>query len=297
MTTIESLQGQTAVITGAASGMGRAFAARFAEAGMNVLLADIEEPALAEATAAITDAGHSAVSLVVDVADRSANQTMIDTAIDTFGRLDVVCLNAGVGAGGPINDLTPDDWRWTLDVNLFGVVHGMHAALPHLLAQDSGRIIMTASVLGHMPSAGAAPYVASKYAVVGIAESLETELRAAGSGVKVSCLCPGVIRTGIAESERNRPAHLENEGEPDPQNEMMRAMVKQIFAGGKPPEQVADVLLDAIVEDRFWVFTDHDFDGEIARRHGEILDRTNPAGGLGLLAGIAQQAGLVSDEG
>ncbi len=283
------LAGRSAVITGAASGMGLAFARRFAELGMRVAMADVEADVLVRVVDELGAAGLDVYGEVCDVTDAGANQRLIDGALGRFGSIDVLCLNAGVAAGGAIGDLTANDWRWTLDVNLHGVVHGLRAALPAMTAANAGRIIFTASVLGHMPTGGLAPYVASKYAVVGIAETLEAELRAAGSGLKVSCLCPGIIKTGIAESERNRPESAVDEAEVDPDTETLRGMAKQIFEAGHDPAMVADQLVDAIVADQFWVFTDDDFHSEITRRHSEIGARSNPGSGLGLLAGVVHE--------
>src|SRR5436190_7750561 len=201
---MRDLTGKTAVITGAASGMGRAFAERFAGAGMNIVLADVEAPKLDEAEAAVRAKGVETLAVATDVSDADAVERLRDAALERFGRVNVVCNNAGV-AGGMAGDgsIQLPEWQWVMGVNFWGVVHGHRSFLPHLLEHGDGHIVNTASMAGHFP--GHSAYSAAKWAVVAISEGLFGQLRMQGSTVGVSCLCPGFVATNIGTSELNRP--------------------------------------------------------------------------------------------
>jgi NAD(P)-dependent dehydrogenase (short-subunit alcohol dehydrogenase family) len=274
---MDSVQGKTAVVTGAGSGMGRAFAERFARAGMNVVLADVEVPSLDAAVAAITATGAQAIGVPTDVSDGAAVDRLRDAAIEAFGRVHVLCNNAGVGGSmGGGEWVREAEWRWVLDVNLWGVIHGHRAFLPHLVEHGGGHIVNTASMAGHFP--GHSAYSASKWAGVGITEGLyhDPTLRAAGVGV--SCLCPGWVNTAIIDSIRNRPewAAPSHGTEPSPMDEMIRAYVADQIRSGMAPEQVAELVLDAILTDRFWVFTDMQMVAALEQRFQSVLGATNP---------------------
>ncbi len=280
---MENLEGKTAVVTGAASGMGRAFATRFAQAGMNVVLSDVEEPVLDEAVAevqAVADQhGRHAVGIVTDVSDEQEVADLAARSIDRFDQVNVVCNNAGVaGAGlvdGPGNILTKD-WKWVLDVNLWGVIHGHQAFLPHLLEHGDGHIVNTASMAGHFP--GHSAYTASKWAVVGITEGLFTQLKTIGSTVGASCLCPGWVNTNIAESARNRPEWAAPDAlhEPSAAAEARFAMIRDQLASGRSPAEVADLVHDAVVNDSFWIFTDLTMVAALQSRYDAVLGNRNP---------------------
>lgn len=279
---VDQLEGKTAVITGAASGMGKAFALRFARAGMNIVLADIEAPALTDAVAEVAALGVEAVGVETDVADEASVAALAAGAIDRFGRVNVVCNNAGV-AGGTLLDgaggMALADWRWVIDVNLWGVVHGHKAFLPHLLEHGDGHVVNTASMAGHFP--GHSAYTASKWAVVGITEGLYHQLAAMGSPVGVSCLCPGFVDTNILTSDRNRPEWaapdpLAAEATASPEAEARRAAVRERLASGRPPDEVADLVHDAVVDRRFWVFTDLRMVANLETRFASILENRNP---------------------
>jgi len=186
---MKDLAGKTAVVTGAGSGMGRAFAERFADAGMNIVLADVEIPRLDEASASVTGRGVEALAVPTDVADANAVERLRDAAIARFGRVNIVCNNAGVAGSMAGAGIELDDWRWVIGVNLWGVVNGHRAFLPHLVEHGDGHIVNTASMAGHHP--GHSAYTASKWAVVAITEGLYQQLKREGSNVGVSCLCPG----------------------------------------------------------------------------------------------------------
>lgn len=275
---METLQGKTAVVTGAGSGMGRAFAERFARAGMKVVLADVEVPKLDEAVAAIVATGAEAIGVVTDVTDGAAVDRLRDAAIERFGRVHVVCNNAGVAGTGPLGGsfVNEAEWRWVLDVNLWGVIHGHRAFLPHLVEHGDGHIVNTASMAGHFP--GHSAYTASKWAVVGITEGLFHDPRLKAAGVGVSCLCPGWVNTAIADSARNRPewAAPELGVEPTEMEEMMEAYVRDQLRSGMEPAAVADLVHDAILENRLWVFTDMQMVAGLQPRYDAVLSATNP---------------------
>jgi NAD(P)-dependent dehydrogenase (short-subunit alcohol dehydrogenase family) len=248
---VQHLAGRTAVVTGGASGIGRALAAAFVAADMHVVIADVEEAPLAATAAEL-----GVVGIRTDVADAASVADLAQATAERFGTVHVLCNNAGVGGGGRIRDLTLNDWRWVVDVNLWGVIHGLHAFLPHLLANpDGGHVVNTASVAGLVAGPGIGPYNAAKSAVVAISETLAAELAEDGSSVGVSVLCPGYVRTNIASSQRNRPAELRNPEKKTGARSANRQIVDTIAASGIEPSVVADQVLDAIRTDRFWVLT------------------------------------------
>ena len=267
---MEELAGRTAVVTGGASGIGRAMAAAFAREGMHVVIADVEQGAL-DATAAEL----GVVGVRTDVADADSVAALADATIERFGGVHVLCNNAGVGGGGRIRDLTLNDWRWVIDVNRWGVVHGLHSFLPHLLANpDGGHVVNTASVAGLLAGPGIGPYNAAKSGVVAISETLAAELDADGSAVGVSVLCPGFVRTNIFASQRNRPEDLRN---PDKKTEARVAndeIIDAMLASAIEPSVVADAVLHAIRTDRFWILTHPEFVPAVLDRAQRIADAT-----------------------
>lgn len=289
---MQHLAGKTAVVTGAASGMGRAFADRFARSGMDVVLADVEGPALEEAAkaVAVTTASHGRRTLAVetDVSDEASVMALAETTMAEMGQVNVVCNNAGVAGGGLLaepTDISVPDWTWVLGVNLWGVVHGHKAFLPHLLEHGDGHIVNTASMAGHFP--GHSAYTASKWAVVGITEGLYHQLAAMGSTVGVSCLCPGWVNTRIADSIRNRPewAAPIRVDEPSPEDEARATFVRDQLASGRSPEAVAELVQDAIVGNRFWIFTDLAMVANLQVRFDAILANQNPSWPAAALGG------------
>jgi NAD(P)-dependent dehydrogenase (short-subunit alcohol dehydrogenase family) len=277
---VESLQGKTAVVTGGASGMGRAFADRFAKAGMNVVIGDIEQGALDTAVDEIRANGAEAIGVRTDVSSEASMRALAERALAEFGQVNVICLNAGVAGGnGPIETLTEADWQWTLGVNVWGIIHGISAFLPHLKEHGDGHIVITASIAGLTSFPGAAPYNTSKHAAIAIAETMFSELRDAESAVGVSCLCPGIVRTRIMESERNRPEELSRPhvpAAPTEQQVEMHKAVLEIFGEAKPPSAVADLVHDAVLAKRFWIFTDEVYTPAIHERLDSIRDATDP---------------------
>jgi NAD(P)-dependent dehydrogenase (short-subunit alcohol dehydrogenase family) len=261
---MDELRGKVAVVTGGASGIGKGLAARFAAEGMHVVIADVEEPALAATAEEL-----GVIGVRTDVTDPASVQALADAAVERFGTVQVICNNAGVGGGGRIRDLSLDDWRWVLDVNLWGVIHGLHSFLPLLLAnEDGGHVVNTASLAGVAVAPGLGPYCATKFAVVGISETLAAELAGEDAKVHVSVLCPGFVRTNIFTSGRNRPAHL---GQQAPAPVIPDDIRLQIEARSIEPAQVADDVVDAITHDTFWIFTHPEMLDNVATRHDGIM--------------------------
>ena len=247
--------GHTAVVTGGASGIGLALGHRFAAAGMNVVLADVEDAALADAVSLVNAPGPKAgrvVGVRCDVRHAAEVETLAASTIDQFGAVHVVCNNAGVAGGGdpwfgPLNT-----WEWTIGVNLYGVIHGVRAFLGHLLA-SGGHIVNTASMAGLYP--GLSPvYDATKHAVVALTENLYRQMDLIGSPIGVSCLCPGWVRTKIFDAERNFPDDL-GTFEPSTTAEAIRPLIRRVVDEGMQPAAVADLVADAIEHRRFWIFT------------------------------------------
>ncbi len=285
---MDTLDQKTAVITGAASGLGLAFARRFAAAGAKVVLADIEAEPLDRAVDELRTAGADVLGVRTDVSVADDVDALAAAAVDRYGRVNIVCNNAGVAAGGLLWELSLADWEWTHGVNHWGVVHGLRSFVPHLLEHGDGHVVNTASVAGHLSYPYMSPYNASKHAVVTISETLYHELRTVESPVGVSVVCPGLVNTGILESDRNRPEHLQRplaEPEPNPDHEALREAIHDRYRLALDPVVVADQVHDAIVENHFYVFTDHDFDAAMATRHADIAHRRSPTAGGTLLDG------------
>ena len=276
----DNLIGAVAVITGGASGMGRAFADRFGAAGCRLALADIEEAALEAAVAELSEAGVEAVGVPTDVSDKTAMDEFAAQVFDHYGQVDLLFNNAGVGGGGTIDTLETSDWEWILGVNLWGVIHGLRLFLPHLIERDRGYVVNTGSIAGHTSYARMAPYNASKHAVVSISETLYAELHQRGSAVGVSVLCPGIVNTRIMDSERNRPERLAQPLIPQEDTaavEMIRDVTRELYSQGVDPQVASDAVYEAMRDHRFYVWTDDAFRGAIARRHADIQTDRNPS--------------------
>lgn len=249
---MQELKGKVAVVTGAASGIGRAVAGRLAVEGMAVVMADIEAAALAVASAELAAAGHRVLAVPTDVRSRDAIEALRDAALDAFGAVHVVHNNAGVVASGPVEEVSLELWRWVIDVDLWSVIHGVQVFLPLLKAQGEGHIVNTASTAGLQANAGIGPYNVAKFGVVAISETMHLELD--GTGVGVSVLCPGAINTRIVDAERNRPDGVA--GSTGAIADRFRSNAGAMLATqGLDPSVVADMVLDGIRTDRFWILT------------------------------------------
>jgi NAD(P)-dependent dehydrogenase (short-subunit alcohol dehydrogenase family) len=279
---MRELKGKVAVITGAASGIGRALAERFGAEGMKLVLADVEEKPLGETAEALAQAGMSVLAVPTDVSQAAAVDALAARTLETFGAAHVVCNNAGIGVDGLSWERSIADWEWIINVNLWGVIHGIRAFVPILLRQGEGHVVNTASVAGIVTVPGMGPYCATKHAVVALSECLHHELRlvsggAGGGRVGVSVLCPGWVKTQLASSERNRPEHL-RESSPGsaPQDKTLAQAVRVALAAGIPPAEVAEHTLRAIQEERFYVFTHPALKGAFRRRFDTLIAEQNP---------------------
>jgi NAD(P)-dependent dehydrogenase (short-subunit alcohol dehydrogenase family) len=278
---MKTLSGRVAVVTGAASGIGLGLVERFVAEGMKVVMADIERPTLEREAARLASAGAEVLAVPTDSSLLASVEGLRDAALDRFGGVHVLCNNAGVGSRGlPVSELPLRDFEWVLGVNLWGVIHGLHAFLPHLLTQDEAHIINTASVSGlfHLPRM--APYNASKAAVVAISETLKFELDADGSPIGVSVVCPSWVRTNISTAVRNLPERLSYELTTDQATQMAEYKAKraQQKAGDTAiePADVADQVVDAILTNRFYVITHPESRDNLADRFERILEGRNP---------------------
>jgi NAD(P)-dependent dehydrogenase (short-subunit alcohol dehydrogenase family) len=244
---------QTAVITGGASGIGRALAERLAGRGVQIVLADIEVAALDETTAQLAAGGAEVLSVQCDVSDLGRVEGVRDAALERFGEVHYVFNNAGV-SGGSAASSPPEIWDWVIGVNLVGVVNGVQTFLPGLLSQGRGHIINTASVAGFAGVPGMGPYCATKAAVISLSESLHHELGLQGSAVRCSVLCPGFVKTRIYESERNVPAGLEDWAQSE-EARFLGAMARQAVEGGAEVSVVVEAVMSALDDGRFWILS------------------------------------------
>ena len=261
---MDSFRDRVAVVTGGGSGIGRALAEAFAREGARVVVADVEESAATAVADGIRGRGGEALAARLDVTDLGQVQALADRAFADFGAVHVLCNNAGVALHGALQDATHRDWEWVLGVNLWGVIHGLEAFLPRMIAQGQpGHVVNTASMAGLIASQGLGVYNASKYAVVGISETLVKDLRPHNIGVSV--LCPLGVATRILQSARNRPAQLRNEREGTDS-------AVELIGKYLDPDTVASMVLAAVRANRLYVIT-HDESLEPLRRRFQRLEQ------------------------
>tara|TARA_B110000003_G_scaffold246016_1_gene256201 strand:- start:37 stop:894 length:858 start_codon:yes stop_codon:yes gene_type:complete len=273
---MNKLEGKTAVVTGAASGMGLAMARRFAVGGMNVVLADINESKLSDVVDEIRTTGGQAQGVVTDVSLEADNIKLLDFAVDTYGAADLVCLNAGVqGSIGRSWALSKDDYSWTLGILLDGVIHGVRTFVPEMVERDEGHVVLTASIAGHISSPFGAPYNVAKHGVATLAETLFHELKVEGSNVGVTCLCPGFVNTNIVNDTASRPAGSVGSAIDDRGDQMLE-LTQRVLSAGLDPEVVGQQVFDAVVNKQFWLFTDDNWDAPIMARANEVVTRGLP---------------------
>lgn len=272
------------MVTGGASGIGQATAVALAAAGARVVVADIEQPPLDDTVAEIESAGGEAIGMICDVSSWESVEALRDRCTEAFGPADIVMNNAGVAGGGAISTIELPAWEWTLGVNLWGVIYGVKAFLPAMLDRGSGHIVNTASIAGHLASTGMGAYNTSKHAVSGFTETLQQEMLEGDTGVGITCLCPGFVATNIVTSERNRPERFREGGpdlEPDRAEEAgslgdSGSAIADAYAAQMAPAVVAAQVLEAIRDNRFWLFTDALADDLIRGRHADIESRSTP---------------------
>lgn len=275
--------GKTAVVTGAASGMGLSMSRRFAAEGVNVVLADIEDAALRAQVARLEREGSAVLGVTVDTMQRASVEQLRDRAIDRFGNVHILCNNAGVtglddavGVIGGVNmtwDVPQGTWDWVMGVNFWGVLYGIQVFVPHMLAHgEEGHIVNTASLAGLLP--GGSAYSVSKHAVLALTEGLYQQFEHIGANLSASALCPGVVRTNLHRAERNRPKDL-GEGLMDIPTETA-ASIEGHMATAMDPEDIAEQVLEAIVDQRCYILPHDDEDDSIRRRTEHILARRAP---------------------
>jgi NAD(P)-dependent dehydrogenase (short-subunit alcohol dehydrogenase family) len=268
---MRELAGKTAFVTGGASGIGLALGRAFAEAGMKVMLADIETEALADAVKSLHNVGPEVRGVRCDVTDPVSVEDAAGASYQAFGNVHVVCNNAGVAGSGGIDNISLESWRWVLDVNLIGVLHGIRSFLPHIRAHgEGGHFVNTASMAGMTGGLGFSAYTASKFAVIGMSEGLAMQLKPHGIGVSV--LCPGYVRTRIGESGRNRPQRYGPALAPDPASPAaaLVAEISERLKAGLDPSRVAAAVLAAVHADELYIFTHPEMRDEVDQRFAAI---------------------------
>ncbi len=261
---MEDLAGRVAFVTGGASGIGLALAEGFAKEGARIVLADIEAEALEKAEGDLLASGAEVIGVQCDVSDRGSVMAAADAAIEAFGKVHILCNNAGVAPADAIDETTPEDWKWCLGVNLMGVVHGIQALVPRIKEQgEGGHVVNTASIAGLIALPTVGIYTATKYAVVGISETLRGELAPAGIGVSV--VCPSFVKTRLHEGHRNRPAELGSG--PEEPNEFMA----QMLANATEPAVIAERVIRGIKRGDFYILPHADMKLGFEVRANEIL--------------------------
>ena len=262
---MDGFKGAVAVVTGGGSGIGRALTLALARQGARVVIADLDGAAMDAVAREARGLGVEALTVRTDVTELAQVQTLADQAFKTFGGVDVLCNNAGVAAWGGLETATHRDWQWVLGVNLWGVIHGIEAFVPRMIAAGRpGHIVNTASMAGLIASQGLGVYNTSKYAVVGLSETLAKDLKPYGIGVSV--LCPMGVQTRIRESERSRPASLRNDAGP-------AQPAVELIGRSLAPETVAEMVLDAIRANELYVIT-HDEGLEPLRRRFDRMQQS-----------------------
>ncbi len=282
---MKEFSGRVAVVTGAASGIGRALADRCAAEGMKVVLADVEVEQLERAAAELRGSGAQVLAVRTDVSDAAQVEELAERTARTFGGPHLLFNNAGVSPpGAHAWEYTLADWRWVLGVNLWGVIHGVRAFVPRMLrSEEEGWVVNTASITGLLSSPFSATYATSKHAIVSLSESLLLDLQTAGARVGVSVLCSAWVQSRISDSARNRPPELQDvdPGRPQgPEAEAIARYERRAVAAGTPPEEIANDVFDGIREERFYMLPHEEWKPLITRRASDIVNAVTPTMGL-----------------
>ncbi len=273
---MKEFEDKVAVITGAASGIGRAIADRCVQEGMKAVLADVEVERLKKTEASMRASGATVLAVPTDVSQANDIKALAQKTLDAFGAVDLLCNNAGVATGGCIWESTVADWQWVMGVNLWSVIHAARVFVPIMLAQETEcHIVNTASMAGLISGPGLGVYKVAKHGVVSLTETLHHELAQRGAKLKVSLLCPGIVNTRIMESARNRPGFLPpqpSRAAAGPEWEALR----QAVPSGMPPEQVAAALFKALRQDQFYILTHPESKDQVRTRMEDILQQRSP---------------------
>ncbi|HJQ31093.1 MAG TPA: SDR family NAD(P)-dependent oxidoreductase [Pyrinomonadaceae bacterium] len=277
---MKEFKGKVAVVTGAASGIGRGLADACAREEMKIVLADVDEAALGETGRELKDAGADVLAVRTDVSKAEDVEALAQRTLEAFGAVHLLFNNAGVGAGTTVWESTLADWQWVLGVNLWGVIHGVRTFIPLMLEQgDECHVVNTSSAAGLISGPALGVYKASKHAVVSLSETLYCELAIIKAKIGVSVLCPGGVNTRMLDSARNRPAELQNDSTREsthPAVVQADAMLRELVEAGIRPSQVADMVFDAVREGRFYVLTHDDWKPLVRQRMNDILLGRNP---------------------
>ncbi|WP_321816521.1 MULTISPECIES: SDR family oxidoreductase [unclassified Paraburkholderia] len=276
--------GRVAVITGAASGFGRAFAQQAAALGMKLVLADVDADALDAVVTTMREQGAEAIGVRTDVRDPAQVDALAKATLDTYGKVHLLFNNAGVGTGGFVWESSAKDWDWVFGVNVMGVANGVRSFTPAMLAQgERAHIVNTASVAGLLAPSAMAVYNASKHAVVALTETLYHDLRNVGTQVSCSLLCPAFVPTGIAHAERSRPDDLRNDAPPTRSQQAADLQLQRAVRSGRlTPEDVAKATFDAVRDGRFYILTHPGILASVKLRHEDIETLRNPTDPLSL---------------
>lgn len=279
---MKEFQDRVAVVTGGASGLGRAMALRFAREGMKIVLADVQADALKKTATEFEQARIPVLAVRTDVSKGRDVEALADRAFKTFGGVHILCNNAGVAPGGTVWEQTAKDWEWTLGVNVWGVIHGIRAFVPRMLEQNVDcHVVNTASVAGLLSLPGMSVYCVSKHSVVTLTECLHHDLVQFGAKVKASLLCPAYVPTGISDSERNRPASLRDEKKKSAEDLKREEQLRHAVQSGRiSAEQIADLVFDAIKTDKFYILPHQGIKPAIETRLQDILQEREPTNTL-----------------
>ncbi len=273
---MQNFEGKTAVVTGAASGIGLALAEKAAAMRMNVVLADIEETALEQAVRRIEERQVRAIGVPANIMIEESVQSLAERAIGEFGKVHLVCNNAGVasaaGAGKGVWELEDREWEWVMGVNFYGVLYGLRAFIPHMLEHgEDSHIVNTASLAGLLPGGGT--YGVSKHGVLALTEGLQRDFNERGANIHASVLCPGFVNTNISDAERNRPEDMAASEDISQTRELMAAMMSDLLSKGKAPAEIADIVFDAVAANNFYILPHPAWDGFVRDRIEQVLAR------------------------
>jgi len=278
---MQSFEGKVAVVTGGASGLGLAMANRFADAGMNIVIGDIEAEPLAMAEAAIAAKGVGVLPLRTDVAKADEIEALAESAYERFGAVHVLCNNAGVGGGqGTMWELSQADWEWTIDVDMWSVVHGVRSFVPRMIESgEEGHIVNTASIAGLVSGAVGGPYTVAKFAVEAMSEQLHYELGRAGHNIGVSVLCPGFVNTGIYDSGRNRQAEYGEAGVTPDRPSPIRAALEERRQTMMQPAEIGEMVFEAVRDRELYIIPagSDALEQSMRTRFENIVERRTPA--------------------
>jgi len=285
---VDQFEGGTAVVTGGASGMGLAMAQRFAAAGMNIVLGDIEAEPLAMAEAAIAAKGVKVLPVRTDVAKSDDVRALADAAYGRFGKVNVLCNNAGVaGSPGASWELSEEDWRWVIDVDLWSVIHGVRSFVPRMIASgEQGHIVNTASIAGLVTGLVGSPYQVAKFGVVALSEQLYFEFGRGGHNIGVSVLCPGLVNTNIYDSGRNRQAEYgEAANAPAPEAQQVRSFIDTLRPTMLQPAEIAEMVFEAVRTRNLYIVPtgSENLEKALKARLENVVERRNPELQVGLL--------------